>query len=227
MPPSGYLRTSTPKKVADDIGDQLHRFQTTIDPTATPQASTLKGEIERNFGIGMNQGELGVDVGSIAVGGAELKGLAGLGRVSEVVTPAKYLARGYPSNLAEYFATPYEGMGHHFIPRRTTLPPWLGGGKVPSSISDSSFFLQKPPGMSRGDFYKLHYESDSQYHGGPVSKEFGGGGWSAKRLGWEKPGLLGQVWNGSPTPLKAVVIGPPVLGIGAAVDQAGHRSMRQ
>jgi hypothetical protein len=43
-----YVRTATPKKVAGDIGKQFRRFRANQDPTATPQAQTLLGEMARN-----------------------------------------------------------------------------------------------------------------------------------------------------------------------------------
>lgn len=131
---------------------------------------------------------------------------------------AKYLARGYPAGLSDYFATPYAGRGHHSLPMRTELPPSLGGGPAPSWISDSPFFLLKPRDISTGDFFQRHYEVDPSYHGGKIRKEFGGGAWSGKDLGWKKRGPVGRLWYGSPTPLKATA-GAGVVGVGAAVDK--------
>ncbi len=130
---------SNPKVVAEDVGAGLRHFQVKIDPAASPPAGTLGGEAARNFNIGLNRGEALFDAASLLYGGAEAKGLAELGRVSEGAAAAKYLARGYPERLSDYFATPYTGEGHHFLPRRTELPGWLGGGPVPSVISDSPF----------------------------------------------------------------------------------------
>jgi hypothetical protein len=209
---------SNPKVVANDVGTGLRRFQVKIDPTASPPASTLAGEAARNFNIGLNRGETAFDAASLLYGGAEAKGLAELGRASEGAPAAKYLARGYPKGLSDYFATPYTGEGHHSLPKRTELPAWLGGGPVPPAISNSPLFLLKPPNMSTGDFVERHFQVDPHYYGGKIPKEFGGGRWSGKKLGWQKHDRLGRLWYGSPAPLKAVA-GAGVVGAGAAVDQ--------
>jgi len=91
--------------------------------------------------------------------------------------------------------TPFRGLGHHFIPRRKGLP---------KSYSDSVFNVLKPEGISRGDFYELHYKVDPSYKGGGVIR---GEGWSGKKLGLEEYGLAGRLWHGSPSPLKARVGG--------------------
>jgi hypothetical protein len=210
---ANYVRSSTPKKVAHDIGDQLHRFRARVDPTATSQAPTLAGEVERNLRIGLNQGELAVDVGSALYGGAELTGLKEVAGLSKAATPAKYLARGYPRGLSEYFATQYKGIGHHFIPKR-----FEEDYGVPRAIIESPFFRRKPRGVSTGDFYELHHGVDPKYRGGKIHQDFGGGRWSGDELGWQKRGLLGRLWYGSPSQVKAAVIGPPVVGAGALVD---------
>jgi hypothetical protein len=85
-------------------------------------------------------------------------------------------------------------MGHHFIPRRMGLP---------KSYSDSVFNVLKPEGMSRGDFYELHYKVDPSYNGGTVKGER----WNGAELGLKKYGLAGRLWHGSPPPLKARVGG--------------------
>ena len=209
---------SNPNVVAKDVGAGLRRFQVKIDPAASPSANTLAGEEARNFNIGLNRGEAAFDAASLLYGGAEAKGLAELGSASEEAAAVKYLARGYPKGLSDYFATPYDGQGHHYLPKRTELPAWLGGGTVPPIISDSPFFLLKPSNMTKGDFFERHFQVDPHYYGGKISKDFGGGGWSGKKLGWQKHNRLGRLWYGSPAPLKAAV-GAGVAGTGAAVDQ--------
>ena len=209
---------SNPRMVADDVGASLHRLQVRTDPDASLPADTLGGEAARNFNIGLNRGEALFDAGSLLYGGAEVKGLTELGKAAEGAGAAKYLARGYPVGLSDYFATPYNGRGHHVVARRTELPPWLGGGPVPPVVSESPFFLLKPPNISTGDFFETHVRVDPYYHGGKVPAEFGGGGWSGKDLGWTKYDALGRAWYGSPAPLKAVA-GAGLAGAGAAVDQ--------
>ena len=85
-------------------------------------------------------------------------------------------------------------MGHHFIPRAE---------KLPKSYSDGIFNVLRPEGVSRGDFYELHYKVDPKYHGGGVKGER----WSGADLGLHKYGLVGRLWHGSPPPLKARVGG--------------------
>lgn len=213
---------SNPSMVADDVGAGLHRFQVRTDPEASLPADTFGGEAARNFNIGLNRGEALFDAGSLLYGGAEVKGLAELGKTSQGAGEAKYLSRGYSAGLSDYFATPYTGRGHHFLPQRTKLPGWLGGGPVPPVISDSPFFLLKPRDVSTGDFYQRHFEVDPQYGGGKVPKRFGGGGWSGKALGWQKYDRLGRLWYGSPSSLKAA----GAVGAGAAVDQTWNGEER-
>lgn len=209
---------SNPETIVEDVGEGLSRLRARIDPNATPAARTFGDEMRRNFDIGLNRGELLFDIGSTIYGGAAAKGLAGAGGVAKAGGAAKYLARGYPTGLSEYFATPYKGMGHHTLPRRTKLPPLLGGGPVPRKISDSPLFLLKPRDIETGDFYERHYQVDKSYGGGSIPKKHGGGRWSGEELGWKKYGPLGRVWYGSTTPMKAIA-GSGVVGAGAAVDQ--------
>ena len=176
------------------------------------------GEMRRQADLGLNQGELLFDVGSLLYGGAEAKGLTRLAKAGEAQGAEKWLARGVSPGLADYFATPYTGIGHHYLPRRSKLPPWLGGGPVPPVISDSPFFLLRPGGISTGDMLELHFKVDPKYRGGSIPAEFGGGSWSGDALGWEKYDQLGRLWYGAPAPLKAAA-GSGVVGAGALVDQ--------
>lgn len=154
-----------------------------------------------------------------------IEGLAAVSGLSKAATPAKYLAKGYSPQLAEYLASPNPetSMGHHFLPRKMVkdAPAWLR--PAVRAVSESRFSVLKPKGMSRGDFYQLHYEVDPSYWGGKAGKEFGGVKWSGKKLGWEKEGLLGRVTKGSPAPLKAVVISPPMIAAGAIVNKPNSR----
>jgi hypothetical protein len=129
---------SNPKAVADDVEAVVHRFQVRTDPDASPPAKTLGGEAARNFNIGLNSGEALFNTGSLLYGGAEAKVLTELGKASEGSGAAKYLARGHPAGVSDYFATRYKGRGHHFLPQRTELPPRLGGGPVRSVTAPSS-----------------------------------------------------------------------------------------
>jgi len=117
---------------------------------------------------------------------------------------AKFMAIGFTRKQAEHLAKPYEGMGHHFMPRRWGLPKWL---------SESSFNVLKPKGMTQGDFYELHFKVDPQFRGARMPKRLGPG-WSGKRLGLKEYGRLGRLWHGSPRRLKAVGGGATAAGAG-------------
>ena len=141
------------------------------------------------------------------------------------------MARGVPPSTAAYFVQPYSGMGHHYLPRRTRLPEFLGGGPIPPAISDSPFFLLKPEGIQMGDMYELHYRVDPHFNGGRVPQRFGNvRGWSGKALGWEKEDALGRIWYGAPDPLKMTVggtLGTGVVGLGAWVDEHDGQEKRR
>lgn len=201
-------------------------------PEATPVADTFRGEIDRQIGIGLNQGELIFDLGSLLAGGAALKGISGAGKTARgLKTVEHYVARGVPPSTAAYFVQPYTGMGHHYLPRRTRLPKFLGGGPIPPAISDSPFFLLKPEGIQMGDMYELHYRVDPHFNGGRVPQRFGNvRGWSGKALGWEKEDALGRIWYGAPDPLKMTAggtLGTGVVGLGAWVDEHDGQEKRR
>ena len=208
---------ANPRTLGHSVEHSISRLNSRLNPDATPVENTFVGEMRRNFNIGLNQGEALFDIGSTLYGGAEAKSLMRLRQAVGEKGASKYMARGVPPGTSRYFATPYDGRGHHSIPVRTTLPKWMGGGPVPSIVSNSPFFLLRPPGISKGDMFELHYKVDPQYYGGKISKEFGGGPWSGDALGWKKHGLLARAWYGSPAPLKAVA-GGMVVGAGGFVD---------
>lgn len=188
---------SNPASVVRDIADGAADFRRTIDPTATPAAPTFSGELRRNFEIGKNQGEVTFDVGSLVVGGPAAK-------TTKFLVPAKastaerYLAQGFSPRAAAYLATPYVGMGHHFVGRRL---------KLPERFSESEFNVLKPPGMTRGDFYELHFKVDPHFKGTALRPRADGERWKGEALNLEKHGLAGRIWYGSPAPLKARAIG--------------------
>jgi len=223
---NGLLRSAGnaivhPQSAVDAGRAGLNQLNVRLNPQAQPPANTFAGEMRRQAGVGLNQGEFLFDAGSLAYGGAEAKGLSALGKAAEASGAEKWLARGLPQGLADYFATPYTGGGHHYLPQRTRLPQVLRGGPVPSFVSDSPFFLLKPEGISTGDMYELHYKVDPKYGGGKIPAEFGGGRWSGDELGWEKYDQLGRLWHGAPVPLKALA-GTGAVGAGALVDQFGN-----
>ena len=134
---------------------------------------------------------------------AEQRGLQGfMGRDVAEEGSAKFLSQGFSPAQAEYLAAPYEGMGHHFIPRRAGLPEF---------ISDSPINVLKPSGMSRGDFYALHYKVDQSFYGTAFPKSIGGT-WSGRSLGLEKYSGTQRLWYASPTPLKVTIGGAAAAG---------------
>lgn len=210
-----YIRkgVADPQSVATDVTNAVGRWRRELDPSATPVAQTFEGELSRNFSIGQNQGELAFDIGSLVVGGPAAKMVKGVSRAANVGNDAKYLAQGFSPRAAAHLAEPYPetNMGSHFVARRTRLPQLVGGGPLPQSYLDGPFNKLIPPGISRGDMYELHYEVDPLFHGTSVRGER----WSGKDLGLNRHGLAGQLWYGSPAPLKARVI-----GLGAAAGSA-------
>lgn len=204
-----------PEGVLNDIKDVGRRWNRELNPDATPAAPTFTGELRRNFDIGQNQGEVLFDAASLVVGGPAAKAMKGLSRAANVGNEAKYLAQGFSPAAAKHLAKPYpaSNMGHHFIPRSYTLPKILGGGFLPRSYSDGVFNKLAPPGISRGDFYELHYRVDPQYGGGTLLDE----GWRGAELGLKRYGTAGRIWHGSPAPLKA-----RVGGLSAAAGGGAH-----
>jgi hypothetical protein len=167
-----YVRkgVADPQSVVTDVTKAAGQWRRALDPSATPVASTLEGELRRNFDIGQNQGELAFDVGSLFVGGPGAKLVKGVSRAANVGNDAKYLAQGFSPRAAAHLAKPYPetNMGSHFLARRTRLPKVLGGGPLPQSYMDGPFNKLIPPGISRGDLYELHYEVDPRFHGTSV-----------------------------------------------------------
>lgn len=226
-----------PRVAAQQAKQGLQNFNVSVNPFAQPQAATFEEEMRRQKQLGRNQGKLGFDVVSSLYGGAVLKGTRA-GRLlarapktgaalndlrlatlaGRAPTAADYMARDIAPGLAEYFAQPYQGWGHHYWGRNRPLPSWLGGGKLPPVILESPFNVLKPSGLTFGEMYELHCRVDPAYSGGKIPAEFGGGRWRAEDLGWEPYGKLGRVWYGAPAPLKAAIGTPLVVGAGAAVD---------
>jgi hypothetical protein len=157
-------------------------------------ADTLTGEMGRSYNLGRNQGELYRDLGSLLFGGAASKELRGLS------SPAKFVKQGFSPSQAEYLAAPYEGMGHHFVPTNALKPVQL-----PRSLNNSPFNILKPHGMSRGDFYELHYRVDPHFHSASLPARVGGGIWNGDSLGLKEYGPWASLWHASPAPLNAAV----------------------
>ncbi len=200
MDPRGATRNLLQK------GDNLLRDTV---PLATPQASTLSGEITRRFEIGKRQGELLAGAVPYAIGVGELKTIAGLGAMSKARLLEKYKDQGFTRRDANRLAKPYDGMGHHSIlPARARFPEWLGGAPVPKAILDSPFNVVKPPHISQGEFYELHAGLDRHWKGTKVRKD----SWSAKKLGLQRYDLAGRIWHGTPNATRQAIAGAGIAG---------------
>lgn len=211
------MGVADPNSVLEDIKDMGQQWSRDLNPSATPVASTLAGEIRRNFDIGQNQGEVIFDVGSIVVGGPAAKAAKGLSRAANVGNDAKYLAQGFSPKVAAYLAEPYpaSGMASHYIPRRARFPEGSGGGPLPKSYMDGPFNRLAPPGISRGDMYELHYKVDPRFSAARLPEDVGGGAWRGRQAGLERYSAPGRLWHGAPAPLKA-----RVGGLGASAGAA-------
>jgi hypothetical protein len=204
----GYVNRArkNPGIVADDIRKGAHQLRVDLDPTATATAPTAAGEARRMLDIGMNQGELAWNVGSAVAGAPEINALAKLGSASKAIGAAKYLEQGFSPKAAAYLAEPYEGMGHHYFPRK----PWkdkFGEGAISQYFMDHPLNVSKPRGLSRGDFYEHHFAIDPNFYGAGLRRSFGGESWSGKKLGLKEHGPVGRIVFGAPDALKSTIGG--------------------
>jgi hypothetical protein len=212
-----YARTaiSDPGQVMNDVRDAVHQAHVSLDPTAAPISGTLWDEMRHEFGVGANVGEAGANVAATLAGGEIAEGLRGIEAVeaTKAAKIAKYLDQGFSQAQAEYLASPYDGMGHHFMPRRTRYP--FTDRKITGPLMENRFNVLKPEGMTRGDFYELHFKVDPKYDHSNIPAAHGGGTWNGRELGLEKYGLAGRIWHGSPAPLKGTVGGAgTAVGLG-------------
>ncbi len=129
---------------------------------------------------------------------------------------AEHIGQGLTPKAAEHLAAPYprSNMGHHFVQRSwevpesvlgVPLPKFAVGWRPPEEFMESPLNVLKPPGLSRSEFYKLHYRVDPSFYGAKLPGQGRGGGWSGRRLGLQKEDALGRLWYGSPPALKATV----------------------
>jgi hypothetical protein len=129
---------------------------------------------------------------------------------------AFYMSKGYSREAAEYLMEPYIGQGSHYWPVRGIKLPFTDYRlKLHPLVRDSMFNVSKPRNMTRGEFYKYHFEVDPKMFGAKMKEVGRGTGWSGRRLGFDKRGLFGQAWYGAPTPLKLFVGGG---GLGAGTE---------
>jgi hypothetical protein len=219
------------EKMALDPAGTFRQANLALNPAASPIAPTVAGEIQRQFDIGMNQGELGFNV---------VSGIAAPEAMAARVLPveeqaARWMAKGLSEPQARYMTEPYVGMGSHFYPRGAKLPERIGtvplpkflAGRpmpLPKAISDSRFNVLKPSGISRGDMYEMHFQVDPRFNVARLPPRLGKS-WRGKALGIEKHGPIGRIVHGAPTALKQTVGG----GAGGAggVLSAAYREDQQ
>lgn len=210
----GYVvdRSVHPAKILDDMREGVHKFNVSMNPRATPEAATFPEEMDRRFGIGANQGELGFNVASTVAGGALLKGAnvpAMIARASEAA--AGRAGRVALSDLARaYLDRPYDGIGHHTAPRR-----WKW---VPRLYSDSPLNLLKPEGLTQEQFYTLHRLVDRRFNHARLARGLPEKSWNGKKLGYQPLNLPGRLWYGTTQPLKNVVATPLLAGVALPED---------
>ena len=225
-------RGEAPRRLLDDARQLGTHLNQDLNPKATPEAASLEDEMRRRLDIGMKQGEAVYNVATVVLPVAgELKSAAELGRFAKA-GPAKYIKMGASPELANYLATPYDGVGHHsIIPQRAKSVAQIPVVKkvakalkvedaskrvlenipIPKSVIDSPFNVVKPQ-VERGQFYQRHVGLDKYYGGGNVSGEFGGGGWSGGRdLGWTKYNQAERLLYGTPGATKGVLVGGPAV----------------
>jgi hypothetical protein len=205
-----------PSKVRDDLTAAFQDFRVKHDPTATAVADTLTGEMKRTFALGMNGGELVFDGGSLLVGGAAIQGAAGLGKAAKAAGAVERAQLAARPGLAASFERSYpkSGMSHHIVERAAKLPAWLGGGHYPRWLTESEFNkIRHDPGITVRDLYRNHVGAGGidHFRGGPVGRAYGGGGWSARTLGWDTYGPLDRLNYGT-SPYTKAVVGPVLIG---------------
>lgn len=192
------------------------RANATLNPSATPAAPTATDEMRRRFGIGMNQGEVLFDIGAAAMAPEAAMTRPAVFAEDQV---AKRMSQGMIEPKARYLAEPYEGMGHHYIPRSV-----IEALNISKAFGDSRFNVLKPPGISRGDFYELHFRVDPDFKGARLADHVGEH-WSGEKLGLKKDPFLVRVVRGAPPALKRALTKGALGGVAGAADIA-HRERR-
>ena len=210
-------RVADPNLVAGD----LRRINVALNPDATPMADRFGDELGRRFHIGANRGEFVANVAAIPLGGEAGSALEGMEYAGEADDVGKYLKTGFTEGQAAELAKPYVGLGHHVVAQRTTLPGILGGGPVPSAISNSRLFRLMPEGIDKGQFYGLHYGVDDHFYGAKIAGYGKGRGFSGKKLGLPRYQGLERAWRGTTGYAKGVA-GGALADLGDDVDRASH-----
>lgn len=190
-------------RICRRTGRAMSRRSAPVPWTRTEWPNGPNPAFHQYFSAGRNQGRLGADASLALSGGLAELGLDGV--IPFETNVLKFRGQGFNQSQAEHLAQPYTRWGHHVAARRWGLPDF---------ITENPLFQLKPRGISRGDFYQLHFENDPKFFGARFPKDVGGS-WRGKTdLRLQKNGPMGQFWNGTPSSLKSVV------GSGVAANDA-------
>lgn len=205
-----------PARIRGELNTQVRKTAADLNPFAG-YAPTVEEQKQRANAAGRSAGEALFNAAAMVESAGQLKLLGELGFIGRAPTVEHYLAKGATLKEAKYLASPYTGkQGSHFVPQRTKLP---GGARIPKVVLDSPFNRIMPaPGATNGQMMKFHYSVDNRYHGGRISAQHGGGGWSGKRLGWEKSSMPVRWWRGMPLPTKIAAY-TGLMGLGSYVPE--------
>jgi hypothetical protein len=133
-------------------------------------------------------------------------------------TAADFEALGFNRSQSAYLEAPYHGDGHHYYQQGGLRLLWPFSDrkiKLHPAVANSRYFRLRPPGINRGDMYRLHYENDRNYGGSNLPADVGGGRWDGKVLKLEQHTPLGRFVFGAPRPLKLAVGGAAAAGLTA------------
>jgi len=126
---------------------------------------------------------------------------------------ARHRSQGFNPFQAKYLAEPYEGMGHHFVPRRMGREYGL-----PESFMESRFNVMKPSGITTGQFYERHFLGDPKFYGTSFPRRIGGA-WKGEAIGLTKPNFMGRLPYASPESLKTAAAAAIGVELAATVQE--------
>jgi hypothetical protein len=201
-----------PGLALSDLNARAVHAATDLFPEASPPADTALGEFRRNVRIGANRGELEANVAMLPLGGEAAEGISAL-RLASAEARAGKLAARYPQ-AEGYWDEVYDGAGHHYFSRRkgnfaniggVPAPSILRALPLPTFLRDSELFRLRPEGITNGEMFARHIQSDPQYRGGKIPDEYGGGNWRAGQAGLQALSPALRMWAGASGPLRATV----------------------
>jgi hypothetical protein len=168
-------------------------------------ANSVGGEFPQGLNLGLNDGELAWDVGSLLAGGEAVRLAAGVGPLAKAAGATERAFVAERPGFAEYLNENYDGMGHHIWGRNQKRSKWLGGGKMPERFLESPFNKIRETNISRRDFLRNHIGSDADYTGGKIRRNRGAWRWNAEGLGWEPYSFADRLRYGTAPATHALV----------------------